>query len=192
MARPRFRGVLLCEDQEHERFFRPLLYRRWFATGRLRVERIRNAEGAGDRFVLSRYAGEVELARRNKRENYAVVVVVDGDRAKREERLQQLDGQLASQGMARRAGDENVLVCAPTRSVETWELWLCGERDLDEDQDYKSRFRDAERKGTASAKAAVDAWFESLSPWDEEIERETLPALSEGRLEIRRLDGRGS
>ena len=185
MARPRLRGVLLCEDTEHERFFRRLLLRRWFK--RLRVERIRDRKGAGDAYVIVKFAQEVRVARRWRNENYALVVAIDGDRVKMHERLRQLDQQLVDAGLPKRGEDEMIVICVPTWSIETWELWLCGRRDLDEDSDYKSRFRKAQRRGTASAKDAVDAWFRSLSPEEDKLERETLPALAAGRVEVRRL-----
>ena len=187
MARPKLRGVLLCEDTEHERFFRRLLIPRWFARNKLKVQRIPDGKGAGDAFVVDRYVEEVRLARRWRNENYGLAVAVDGDLLKLEGRLRQLDQRLAEAGLEPRSEEERIAVFVPTRSIETWELWLCGRRDLDEDSDYKSRFRKAQRRGTASAKDAVDAWFRSLSPEEDKLERETLPALAAGRVEVRRL-----
>ena len=171
-------------------FFRRLLCKRWF--GWLRVQRIRNAQGAGDRFVVARFAGEVQIARRKRHENDALVVVVDGDRLKMQRRLRELDKQLAAEGLAQRGRDENVLIVVPTRNVETWELWLCGQRDLDEDQDYKVRCRMAVQHGEVSVREAVEAWFQASSREEERVERESLPSLTAGRLEVKRLDQLGN
>lgn len=187
MSRPRLRGVLLCEDQEHERFFRRHLLTKWFGEGKLRVERIPNNQGAGDAWVLERYAREVRYARSKKSENYALVVAVDGDRFKLKQRLQQLDRKLTEEGSKERGPQESIVIFVPTRSIETWELWLCGARDLDEKSDYKQRFRLAEARGEASPKAAAEAWFRDLSPEEEADERRRLPSLTAGRDEVERL-----
>ncbi len=192
MARPRLRGVLLCEDVEHERFFRHLL-KKWFGSGKLRVERIPNRRGAGDAFVLANYAREVRLARsiRNRNENYALVVAIDGDRLKVHGRMRQLEQQLGDAGLSKREQTELIVICVPTWSIETWELWLCGDREIDEDHRYKTRYQGAKRRGEASAKSAAKAWFSSLSPEEQELEQETLPSLAAGRVEVERLDRAG-
>lgn len=187
MARPELRGVLLCEDTEHERFFRRLL-RKWFGRGKLRVERIPNRQGAGDAFVLANYAREVRLARSKGKENYALVVAIDGDHLKARGRMRQLAEKLNDAGLSRRGDEELIVIYIPTRSIETWELWLCGDRKVDEERNLKNRFRDAQRRGEASAKAAAAAWLRSLSPEEHEIEQQTVPSLSAGRLEAKRLD----
>ncbi|NJL28514.1 MAG: hypothetical protein HC897_11805 [Thermoanaerobaculia bacterium] len=188
MAVPKFRGVLLCEDLEHERFFRRLLETRWFGRGKLRVLRIPNRQGAGDAFVLERYAAEVQHARSKRGERYVLVVAIDGDREKVRGRLEQLDRKLEQAGLSRRVQDEPVIVFVPTRNIETWELWLCGDHEVDEEADLKLDFRDAERRGEASAKQAVTAWFRSLSEAERQREEANLPSLAAGRREIRRLD----
>lgn len=188
MSRPRLRGVLLCEDQEHERFFRPLLVGKWFGRGRLRVERIPNNEGAGDAWVLERYAREVRYARSKRDENYALVVAVDGDHFKLKKRLRQLDQRLTDEELPTREESERIVIFVPTRSMETWELWLCGDREVDEKSDFKQRFRRAQARGEASAKAAAAAWFRSPSADEEATEGRKLPSLAAGRIESGRLD----
>jgi hypothetical protein len=182
------RGVLLCEDREHERFFRSHLLKKWFGRGKLYVNLIPNNQGAGDAWVLKQYAKEVQEARRKKTENYALVVAVDGDRFKLKERLRQLDQKLTEGDLPTREKSERIVVFVPTRSIETWELWLCGDRNVDEDSDLKQRFREAEKRGEASAKNAATAWFQSPSTEDRTIEKRKLPSLAAGRIEIRRLD----
>ena len=189
MSKRRLRGVLLCEDVEHERFFRRLLERKWFGKGKLRVVRIPDRQGAGDAYVLQRYAQEVKVARQfqARGENYALIVAVDGDQPKLQGRLRQLEQKLEEAGLVRRGEREAIVICVPTRNVETWELWLCGDRSVDENGDFKRRFRDAERRGEASAKLAVEGWFRELSPEDRKLEETKLPALTVGRMEIDRL-----
>jgi len=192
VARHRLRGVLLCEDVEHERFFRRLLERRWFGKGKLRIERIPDRRGAGDAFVLKRFVRELKFARSKRQENYALVVAIDGDRHKLKGRMQQLDEEVEKARLATRTKDEKVTIFVPTWSVETWELWLCGDRTVDEDRDFEKRFRTWTRQGKASAKQAVEAWFQLSSSHpsnDRGTEKDRLPSLAAGREEVRRLDG---
>jgi len=191
LSRPKLRGVLLCEDQEHESFFRRHLLRKWFGAGKLRVERIPNNQGAGDAWVLERFAQEVQYARSKKAENYALVVAIDGDHFKLRARLRQLDQKLTEESLEARRKAERIAIFVPTRSIETWELWLCGDREVDEEGDFKQRFQQAQARGEASTKKAVEEWFRSLTPEEEANERETLPSLTAGRVEIGRLDRRG-
>ncbi len=194
MARPRLRGVLLCEDVEHERFFLQLL-KKWFAPGRIRVERIPNRKGAATQFVLANYAREALIARRfsrSRNENYALVVAIDGDEAKMRGRMRQLEQKLADAGVPKREPTELIVICIPTWNIETWELWLCGDRAIDENHDYKNRFRDALRRGDVSAKDAAKSWFRSRAPEERVHEREALPSLSAGRDEVERLNRTGN
>lgn len=188
MSKPKLRGVLLCEDREHESFFRRHLLKKWFGEGKLRVERIPNHQGAGDAWVLERYAREVQVARSKRGENYALVVAVDGDHFGLRERLRQLDKRLAEEDLPRREAGEAIAVFVPTRSIETWELWLCGDREVDERNDFKQRYQAALKRREASAKQAAAAWFESLPTEEALIEQQRLPSLSAGRKELRRLD----
>ena len=188
MASRRLRGVLLCEDQEHEDFFRPLL-KKWFGKGKLRVDKIPNREGAGDAYVVANYPKLVQLARSKRFENYALIVAIDGDRDKLHRRLQRLDRALEDAGFDVRGDDDPIVLFVPTRNIETWELWLCGLRDIDEETDFKRRFQEAKARRKVSAKEAAKAWNKPLSEQERKLEEKTLPALAAGRLEIRRLNG---
>ena len=152
------------------------------------MKRIPNRRGAGDAFVLAHYAREVQYARSKRNENYALVVAIDGDRFKVRERLRQLEDRLADAGLSKREPTELIVICVPTWSIETWELWLCGHRDIDEDRDFKSVFYKAQRRGLASAKSAAKAWFTELTPEEQKTEQKIVPSLTAGRLEVKRLD----
>ena len=161
---------------------------RWFGRGKLRVERIPNNEGAGDAWVLERYSREVRYARSKRGENYALVVAIDGDHFKLKKRLRQLDQRLTEEELPTRENAERIVIFVPTRSIETWELWLCGDRGIDEEGNFKQQLRQAQARGEASAKAAAEAWFQSPSAEEEAVEKRTLPSLAAGRVEIGRLD----
>jgi hypothetical protein len=83
--------------------------------------------------------------------------------------------------------DERIAICVPSRTVETWELWLCGRRDLDETTQYKDDFRHQVAKGSMSSRQAAKAWHAALSSKQRELEVARVPALVAGRAQITRL-----
>jgi hypothetical protein len=83
--------------------------------------------------------------------------------------------------------DELIALCVPTRNVETWALWLCGRRDLDEATDYKTTFANLARKDSRIRARTIDAWFSAVDPKDVVIESSRLPSLTSGRAELVRL-----
>jgi len=181
----RLQCSLLCEDIEQEQLFRPILERR-FGRGRVRVEP-RKPQG-GINFVFQQYARLVKgIIRRYPQEARGLVVVVDGDSEGLMSRLKELDQILAAAGHEKRAGGEKIATCIPCRNVETWELWLCGRRDLDQTTDYKADWQAEKRRNRASSDSAVEAWFARLSDTERMLEKDRLPALAAGRAEIDQL-----
>jgi hypothetical protein len=89
-----------------------------------------------------------------------VVVAIDGDAVGREQRCQELDDVLKKAGQQALDSGEKIAVCVPTRTIETWEIWLCDRsRELvDEVTDYKGRVT------SEHAKQAAAAWFGPSTP----------------------------
>jgi hypothetical protein len=116
-----------------------------------------------------------------------MVVVVDGDSAGLKQRLKELDQRLIDEGGARRDAKEKIAACIPCRTVETWEMWLCGRRDLNEAHGYKADWQTEKRKGTMDAQKAGRAWFDQLSEAAAKAEEDQLPSLAAGRAELNRL-----
>jgi hypothetical protein len=175
----KLRCWLLCEDREQERFFRPILERHF---SRIRVE-ARKAHG-GASFVLQNLKRLAQYIRRNHQEAVALLVVIDGDSTGREGRLEEIR---AAAGLTGAAWEEHIGRCIPSRSVETWEMWLCGRHEVDETTSYKEAFhREVERR-QMSSRQAVEAWFLHLTPEEQKIEEDKLPALFHGRKEVDRL-----
>ena len=85
------------------------------------------------------------------------------------------------------AKKEKIAACVPCRTVETWELWLCGRRDLDEIHDYKADLQAEKRKDRMISAKAVQGWFTQLSEAAARIESSQLPSLAAGRAEVSRL-----
>jgi hypothetical protein len=175
----KLRCLLLCEDTEQERFFRPILERLF---RRVYVEPRKRQGGAS--FVLQRLGHLAGYIRQYQQEAVALLVVIDGDSAGFQKRLEEI-GETA--GFTGAPWEEKIGRCVPCRNVETWEMWLCGKRDLDEKADYKPVFRQQVDRGETSARQAAEAWFSPLTPEEREEEQSLLPALSYGRKEVDRL-----
>ena len=174
--------VILCEDKAHERFFRKLVQR--LGHRLIRVEVAPSGEGDASQWVLAHVAGEVRAHRSYANHlSSGLVVVVDGDDKGVARRKQSVDDTLHAAGLDRRGRGETILIAVPTWSIETWLLWLCGVRDLNEEESLKDRGKQEEGKGVVSVSAAVEAWMAPPDPNEPTV----VPSLSDGRLEMDRL-----
>lgn len=177
----RLRCSLLCEDNEHEQLFRPILER----NGRVRVRVEPRRKEGGFPFVLARLADAARFLLYHPGEAVGLLVVIDADVEGFQRRNEKIRDAMYKAGLEDRHMDR-VALCIPARNVETWELWLCGERDLDEQADFKSRFH-REVKPGLRPRQLVEAWFAELTAAQKKQETRILPALALGREEIRRL-----
>jgi hypothetical protein len=175
----RLRCWLLCEDLEQERLFRPILERHFH---RIHVEPRKPHGGAS--FVLQQVGRLANYIRRYHQEAVGLLVVIDGDTAGLQRRLEEIR---AAADFAGAAWEEQIGTCVPSRSVETWEMWLCGEREVNEQTQYKQAFRREVERGAMSARRAVEAWLAPLTPEERQTEESRLPALAHGRREVNRL-----
>lgn len=176
----KLRCALLCEDEEQELLFRPILERLFRQRPRVAPRR----PNGGFTFVLARLAHEAKYLKQRPKEAVALLVVIDGDQAGFQGRRQELHERLHTEGFDVKKLDR-IAICVPSRNVETWELWLCGFRDLDEHTDYKAK-RQSELKNVRRSQL-LEAWFAPLSDEQRQMEAEILPALASGRAEIDRL-----
>lgn len=175
----KLRCLLLCEDIEQERLFRPILECQF---NRIYVEPRRPRGGAG--FVLQRLERLTSYIRQHHQEAVALLVVVDGDRVGLQRRLEAIS---RAAGFSGAAWEERIARCVPCRTVETWEIWLCGVHAVDEQTEYKEAFRREVEQGSMSGRKAAEAWFAPLTPERQKIEETHLPALTHGRKEMARL-----
>lgn len=175
----RLRCWLLCEDVEQERLFRPILEHHF---RRVYVEPRKPHGGAS--FVLQRVERLANYIRQYHQETVGLLVVIDGDTAGLQGRLKDIQ---AAAGFSGASWEGRIARCVPSRSVETWEMWLCGERQIDEQTSYKEAFRREMERGVMSSRKAVEAWFVPLTPEEAVTEEKRLPALAHGRKEVARL-----
>ena len=173
---------MLCEDVEQERLFRPILER----LSRRRVRVAPRRDRGGFTFVLARLADEARYLRQRPDDAVGLLVVIDADADGFQKRHEDIEKAIREAGLSEKSR-ERMAVCIPARNVETWELWLCGFRDLDEREDFKKRFR-REVAPTVHRKQLVEAWFAPLSEEQRQAEAEILPALARGRAEVKRLE----
>jgi hypothetical protein len=175
----KLRCLLLCEDIEQERLFRPILERHF---RRIYVEARKPHGGAS--FVLQHVERLADYIRQHHQEAVGLLVVIDGDTAGLQGRLEAIR---AAAGSAGAPWEKRIAVCVPSRTVETWEMWLCGAREVDEQTEYKGIFHREVERGAMSARKAVEAWFAPLTPEAQQTEETHLPALAHGRKEVARL-----
>jgi hypothetical protein len=175
----RMRCSLLCEDLEQERFFRPILERVF--GGRITVEPRKPAGGAP--FVMAQLPKLVKGIRQRHQEAAGLVVVVDGDTLGLPARLKEINEYLARANMEGLRNVDKVAVCVPCRNIETWCLWFCNVRTLNEIDDFKSRWG----KETHKTREAANAWFAPSTPSEVDAEKNILPALSAARAELKRV-----
>jgi hypothetical protein len=170
---------LLCEDVEQERFFRPILEHHF---RRIYVEPRKPHGGAS--FVLQNIERLARYIRQRHQEAVGLLVVIDGDTAGLHERIEAIR---AAANFSGAAWEGKIATCVPSRSVETWAMWLCGEHEVDEQTSFKNAFRREVERGTMSSRKAAEAWFAPLSPEEQRTEESRLPALAHGRREVDRL-----
>jgi hypothetical protein len=127
---------------------------------------------------------EVREVRRRARELRALVVVVDGDSKGPEARFAEMHETLAEAGLERLHERERIALCVPTRTVETWCLWLLGDHGVDEIGDYKAKFTAQWERQRSLPKRAAEAW---LRQPDLALEEARVPSLCDGRRALQRL-----
>lgn len=150
----------------------------------MHVEPRRGKEG-GFTFVLARLKVAAAFLRWRTGEAVGLLVAMDADDVGFQRRYEDIKKAFRKEGLDGK-GLERVAICIPSRNVETWGLWLCGFRDLDEHRDFKSRF-EREVKPSLRPKQLVEAWGASLSEQEAQEEARVLPALAHGRREVARL-----
>lgn len=186
MKSERVRLTVLVEDRRTEMFVRRVLVARGVHPRNITFKVAPAGDGAAEAWVLRNYPSEVRALRaKNYQHNLALVVVRDGDNVGVERRRQQLDAELAAQGMMIRQPLERIAAPVPTWAIENWLLCLLDE-PVDEAQ------CDAEGRPW---KVVYERKYDNES---EPLERAArrfvardhandLPALADGRTEFGRI-----
>jgi hypothetical protein len=130
------RMVILCEDFQQHTFLYRLLTPLGFPRNRIRIEKVRDGEGAGDQFVRNRYPDEVTIQRRKSaRMRIGLVTAIDADTDPIRNRYQELNDVLEANEQEHRQNGEKICILVPKRNIETWIYALFG-RDANETETY--------------------------------------------------------
>lgn len=174
------RLTVLCEDRQHERFMRGVLE----GLGCLRTTFVvaPSGRGAAENWVAVQYAMEVRKFRSARNhQNIGLVCMRDGDRVGLVARKLELDERLQQSGYQKRQTDECIVNLVPSWSIETWLLFLSGQRSLTEDEPLKARCDALELNARELGRRAVDDWLKSAPSHSE------IVSLRDARLEFDRL-----
>lgn len=179
------RITLLCEDRRQEQFFASICEEHgWRVIDRHVAPRGR---GSAEQWVRKQISTRVQLHRRWRRENRALLVGIDGDKVGVSRRREELDTELRDRGLAPISSGEAIAVLVPTWSIETWILFLHHGQVVPETEESKdlvpARLLADKDRGTLTTPAMRQvrlAWARGdLHP--------ELPSLTEGRAECAQL-----
>ena len=133
MSQRRVQIVILCEDRQQEVFARHFLKKRGF-TGLFRTKICPPGSQSGEQYVRTQYPVEVKAYRQNKnRVSIGLVVLIDADTSRLQERLNQLASVLDEDAQEKRRSHEAIAIFVPKRNIETWIHYLQGETVNEED-----------------------------------------------------------
>lgn len=131
--------------------------------------------GAGDGWVLNRYADSVREHRRRAAKG-ALIVVIDADNYGVSGRTGQLSELLEGARLDPRTASEPVAHLIPRRNIETWIRHLNG-HSVDEVKDWK----------IAGLETLIPAAAAALHQWATNTPPQCLPSLRTGIEELKRL-----
>ncbi|NSW58454.1 MAG: hypothetical protein HPY44_20790 [Armatimonadetes bacterium] len=144
--------VLLCEDKQHDCFFRRLLKLLGYGRIRVREDYPKGGGEAGEGFVRREFAAEAKWQRRRaSRMKCGLLVVIDADSRSVDQRRNDVLGPLDPP----RAANENIAIFVPKRNIETWIAYLKDGVAVDEVSPYR-RYPGCESK----CHPAVDRFLE--------------------------------
>lgn len=172
----KYQVTILSEDKHHQRFVYRYLRKAGFGAREIiLVDLPGDSGGAGDQWVLDRYATAVREHRRRAAKG-ALIVVIDADVNEVGHRTRQLDGLLRTAGLDPHGDGEAIIHLIPRRNIETWILHLNGQ-SVDEVNDEK-------RPGVD--KMVPDA-AATLFEWGGNPPAHCLPSLRAAIQELKRL-----
>lgn len=126
MTQNRVQIVILCEDLQQQVFAYHFLKKRGFNINpkNLTIRTSPKGKGAGEQFVIKRYAAEVKEYRRKNYRSGMLVVLIDADTETVKATLKELDNALIENSQELRKPDEKIAIFVPKRNIETWIHYL--------------------------------------------------------------------
>ncbi len=133
----RVRAVSLCEDLQHDVFFRRMLKLLGYRQREIHVVPYPDGEGCGEQHVRKQFPIEVTVTRQKTHHRAGcLVTVIDADRSSVTFRQHQLRESLTGDGQHDRLSVENIALFIPKRNIETWITYLLEVGVVDEDDTY--------------------------------------------------------
>ncbi|TMQ08690.1 MAG: hypothetical protein E6J90_12310 [Deltaproteobacteria bacterium] len=182
MVAPDLRFIILGEDHAHVNFVRRWLLSEGVGARQIMPRKV--AAGAtgdgGEKYVRQQFPAEVQYYRaKANHQRIALIVAIDADLDSVARRQRQLDETLDGSS---RQPTERIALVVPRRNIETWlAILLSPNTDVDEDTDFKHRFRDRAAEACANAGPCFAEFLRRRpQPGD-------LPSLTAVRAEIARL-----
>ncbi len=120
------RIVLLCEDRQHETFIKRFLRRDGWNLRDFRVALSPQGRGSAEQFVREQFPRELEAIRAKGDEHVRLIVMIDGDDKGVNARRDSLNAACEAQAITAPGETDNVFICVPTWSIETWFAFLAG------------------------------------------------------------------
>ncbi|OQX27372.1 MAG: hypothetical protein BWK80_05680 [Desulfobacteraceae bacterium IS3] len=174
---------ILCEDIAHHRFIRK--YLEYKGVGKRNIKDFGNLKSHNNGTVLKHYPECVKTYRSkaNHQKNITLVVMIDADDKKLEERLRdfdkKLDAKKAELNQKTRDDDEKIAIFVPARNIETWFHYIFGYTDCNEQDDYKKYYTNDD------AHKAAEILAKDICPDD--LPENALPSLQHACNELKRL-----
>lgn len=170
--------IILAEDARQQRFVRRYLYEAGFGTHVIDPEPLpEGTGGAGEHWVRKPYTVAVKKYRKRAvRAKTAFVVAIDAGCEEVRHRARQLEGSLEQDKLDPRTDGEAIVHLIPKRNIETWILYLTGER-VDEVKDHRNRVLDDLIPSAAA----------TFHGWTSQPPAGCLPSLMTGIEELKRL-----
>ncbi|MBF0184965.1 MAG: hypothetical protein HQM06_11330 [Magnetococcales bacterium] len=126
--------VLLCEDQQTERFIKQYLLQSGWNHRDIRTVIRQHGKGAAEQWVRQSLPAELKAMR--SKQNRVLIVGTDADKMSVTSRIQTLIKECKVNNVAWIKPNERVLLIIPKRNIETWIAFLHG-ASVDEEKDYQ-------------------------------------------------------
>lgn len=150
MSIRRVQIVILCEDSQHEAFIRRFLTGLGWNNRAFRIEKSPSAVGSAEQYVKGRFPKELLAYRERKNKAAsALIVMLDADNKRVQERINELESSCQSTGIEFRTPDEAVAIGIPKRNIETWIHYLNGNQ-VNEQDSYPKLEREKECKSAVN------------------------------------------
>jgi hypothetical protein len=142
MSRRRVHLILLCEDRQHEAFFRRFFERSGWNKREIQVRKAPKGRGSGEQWIRGVYSEEVKKLR-SSHVSACLVAAIDEDKQGLGNREKQFATSLEETGQRSREQNEPILHLIPARNIETWIAYLDGE-SAQEESNYPKLKRESD------------------------------------------------